>query len=359
MSMTFTHSTQIALSYHDAHPSAQSLLDKWRTTTAIHQQAMAVLIEQLPKCAKLVEESTSQLSERFVGLAQNAKIQSQQVEKVLELTQSLRIGEQTITLDEFTGLFSKTLNDSIDKVLQVSKRAITMVYMLDDAMKSLSAIEKFVDEVQKINKQANILALNSTIEARRSGEAGKGFGVIADEMRDISQKIRTLSLQMRSEISQVTQGMRNGYGVLQEVATTDMTSNIMAKEKLDMLLGSLIAQNQEFSSILSSSAQATNDIAKHISSMVMDMQFQDRTTQYIENSVRMLCYIVNTIDHLQKECNDIPKTMNDADPAIANEIASQFTLSEFSQLLRHKLTGAASAPIVIESLKAVDNTELF
>ncbi len=340
-----------------------ALLLKWIESVTTYRPAIDVLKLQLPKMAKLVEESTRDLSERFVDLAKGAKSQSEQVNQIVETANYLETGDQRITMEEFTNLFSDTLNSSIGKILEVSKSAIRMVYLLDEALKSLTTIDSFIGDIQAINKQTNMLALNAMIEAVRAGQYGEGFAVVADEVKQISRQIQALSQNMSHNIKQVSTSVKAGYDVLKEVATTDMSDNIAAKDKLDGLLASLIRQNHTFSDILSSSAKSSDEISRTISNMVVGMQFQDRNTQYVENSVRLLSHMQVTFDTLKNSSDDVLHNhLQKINEELAASIAAQFSLSEFSQMFSDSLNGKTTVTQgddTATAANASDDIELF
>lgn len=317
------------------------ILRQWISTVETYSYAIDVLKLQLPKTAKLVEESTKELSERFVSLAAGTKLQSEKMKQIVELTDSLQFGNERITMQDFTDLFSKTLGDSVEKILYVSKRSISMVYLLDEAIKSLSTIEKFVSDIQKINKQANLLALNATIESVRAGEAGAGFSVVAQEVKKVSRDINALSTEMRGRLKEVSVSVRAGYDVLKDVASTDMEGNMMAKDKLDLLMQSLVKQNSSFSTVVHESAEATREISNNISNMVVGMQFQDRTTQYVENSVSLLQHLQDNLGKLIEASQKVLPAgeTRDKNEILTEAIAAQFKLSEFAQLFKNHVNG--------------------
>jgi methyl-accepting chemotaxis protein len=293
-----------------------------------HEQVLLpllnVLIDQLPKISKHVEENTTALSERFQQLAKGAEAQGQTVQIIVDAASSITVNEEIVQLSEFTALFSKTLADSINKILHISKLAMSMVYSLDDAMSSLSDIDQFVLDIQKINKQANLLALNATIEAVHAGEAGHGFSIVASEMKGISQQISKLASSLHKKIANVNQCVHKGHSILHDVATTDMTQNIMAKDKLDALMVALVRQNQNFTAILQSSADTSRELSRTISSMVVNIQFQDRTSQYIQNTT-------DALSTIKKQLQDEETLFTPSHDAHIHSLMKAFCLSEFRQ----------------------------
>lgn len=320
--------------------------------------ALLLVLKTLPIASELVEKNALDLSEKFKTLAEGAMSQSEVVEKVIELANNLEYQGQKITLLEFSNIMETALTDAVSKILHVSKMAISMIYSLDEAIESLCVIENFTARIQDINKQTNLLAMNAKIEAARAGNAGHGFAVVANEVRQVSKEINELSAEMRGNITKVTNSVRKGYATLQEVATTDMSENINSKEKLDNLMSALIKQNESFRDILQGSANASRDLAGTISGMTMTMQFQDRNSQLIQNSVSAIGAVEKQIQLLER--NDIEE---DAALDIVRNMMSVFTLSElksqFLEALPQNMRISIHGNNTLQQIKQDDEIELF
>lgn len=312
------------------HSKEQEALKAWCTAIDVFLPALEILAGKLPESGRVVETTAKELSSRFVALAENAQSQSEQVNAMIDLAQNLQYQGEKISLSEFITLFHSTFNHSIERILYVSKMAMAMIYNLTDALRALNDIESFVKDIQKINKQTNLLALNATIEAARAGNAGKGFAVVAEEVKEISKHINTLAYTMHEKITMVSSSVRKGFDTLQDVATTDMSENILAKEKLDLLMQSLMSQSERLTSVLQNSVQSSQDISKTIGAMVMDMQFQDRNSQIMENSSNSLRYIAKTLQLLQQSTPQHADHGGSAE-ALARSLCEQWTLSEIRQ----------------------------
>lgn len=242
----------------------------------------------LPEAAQAVEQAGHDLSQRFVALAKSANAQSDILQALIATVGAIEVNGKQVTLDEFIELFSSTLDDSTSKMLFVAKKALSMVYNMDDAIQNLHEIEKFSRKIQSITRQSSLLALNAQIEAARAGEAGKGFSVVANEVKVLSSEIAKLSEQMRQRTSIIMRSVVDGFSVLKEVATTDMNANIMAKDTLEAMMQGLVKQNDKSREVMQKSAASSRDISTTIQSMVMDLQFQDRNSQICENAALML-----------------------------------------------------------------------
>jgi methyl-accepting chemotaxis protein len=188
-----------------------------------------------------------------------------------ETMDTVVVDGQTIQVSDFVEIFDKTLSGANDKILEVSKYAMLMTFSMGDAMSSLDKIESFIGNIQKVTKQTNLLALNATIEATRAGDLGKGFAVVADEVRAVSKDIASLSETMRATIAEVVGSIKNSYDILQQVATTDVLDNLLARERLELMMNGLITRNKSLTETLTDTAEAAREVYDKLT-LVVEMK---------------------------------------------------------------------------------------
>jgi len=263
--------------------------------------ALQVLAKVLPESAKNVENASRDLTSRFKSLAQSSNAQSDMIQALLTTLGSFVVEDKRVTLEEFVSLFTNILDDTVAKMLSVSKKALYMVYNMEDAIKNLHEIEKFSKQIQAITKQSNLLALNALIEASRAGEMGRGFSVVANEVKVLSTQVAALSENMRVRTGVIMKSVVDGFAVLKDVATTDMNSNILAKDTLENLLQGLVTQSQATMAVMKDSADSSRETSHTIQSMIMDLQFQDRNTQVTENAVEMIRQCLAMFDEVRRK----------------------------------------------------------
>ena len=98
------------------------VLDDALVLTHAGGNALRVLVDVLPGAAKRVETASHDLTARFKNLAQSSSKQSDMVEALLATIGSITVEDRHVTLEEFVSLFSTTLDDSVSKMLGVSKK---------------------------------------------------------------------------------------------------------------------------------------------------------------------------------------------------------------------------------------------
>ncbi len=208
------------------------------------------------------------LSHEISRMAGILRLQSDQLYEISQSADHVIYQHKNIALSEFSELFQSTLNNSVDQVLLTAKLAMDMVFTLKQATKQLGALESFVVDIQKINKQTNLLSLNATIEAMRAGDEGKSFAVVAEEVKAVSLTINRLAQSMYLKIDDITQSIRKAFDTVNKVATKDMTQNLLAQEKLESMMRSLIRKNQNIGHVLQENAKISENLSQEINQII-------------------------------------------------------------------------------------------
>ena len=323
-----------------AHPKPDyELLGQWIGFADVQRHTMDVLRVEIERTSSLVEDSTLDLSRRFRELAETAREQSERVDAIVAMARYIEIDGDRMPIDELVNNMQAMINEMIANIVQLSMKAMNMVYLLDDVQKDVSDLEKSISDIDAINRQTNFLALNATIEANRAGDAGRTFAVVATEVRNLSKTTSELADRMRAKVSAVVKGVRDGHDILRHIANTDMSPQMLAKDRVDKTMESLVNQTNHFQQVLEGTSASSEEMSRVIGRMVTGMQFQDLAKQRLEHVADSLTIVTAGLEDLVSRTRaTIPEGVDVPFPQEwLDGLLSRFTLSDMRQRFVRRL----------------------
>ncbi len=191
----------------------------------------------------LLADATSKLATSFDTIAQQAR-RHRELSTTITMG-SDKAGTEASDFEAFVRATSESLRQSVDGVVEGSKSAMTLVEKMDLLNGEIAAVTGILGEIEAISKQTNLLALNAAIEAARAGEAGRGFAVVADEVRTLSNRTGSFSLQIRQRIDSMAGQIRETEGVINNLAALDMVVALDAKQRVEETMAQLSAVDRD------------------------------------------------------------------------------------------------------------------
>ncbi|MBC5709464.1 HAMP domain-containing protein [Hungatella sp. L12] len=200
--------------------------------------------EQLMRSMKKISRGLSELLLQISRSADNVAAGSEQVSSS---SQNLAQGttEQAASVEELTGMMSeisdqayrnsRDAQEASEKAQMVKENATESSRSMQEMVKAMAEISGKSDEIRKIVKtiedfsfQTNILALNAAVEAARAGDRGKGFSVVANEVRSLANQSSAASKSTAALIQSSLQAVENGRRIANETdnALAEVVSGI-------------------------------------------------------------------------------------------------------------------------------------
>jgi methyl-accepting chemotaxis protein len=262
----------------------------------LQSRALGAIMEELTSLSTLIEENASGVSAQFQAIAADAGRQSEALEVLAMSGASITVGGKEMRLSDIATDLQDALGQLVGKIGFLSSHGIRMVGALEAVLTEMGAVNKSVAQISAISSRTNLLALNAKIEAAHAGAAGRGFSVVADEVRELATHTSQISAELNDRIRKVSGELSGSFATFKEIASIDMSDeNTFAKDRIQTMVEGLVQQHELFSGALENSSEMTGRLTGEINQAVIRMQFQDRAMQEIQNIRTVLKAVIESI----------------------------------------------------------------
>jgi methyl-accepting chemotaxis protein len=239
---------------------------------------LKTVVEETEKAAYDITARLQQIDEVIGRLSHFVDTSAQETSTLIEASQQ-RIVKNRELIEQLDRYIASRVGEA-----EADQQRIALV------VQEARSLTKLVDLIRSISGQTNLLALNAAIEAARAGEAGRGFAVVADE-------VRKLSAETEKAVGQINQGIQAvATSIEQQFRDKLEHDNIQAeREALQSFSAQLNELGKNYQEMTQRDAEVLAQIresSQTLSAMFMDalasVQFQDVTRQQIEHVIEAL-----------------------------------------------------------------------
>ena len=253
-----------------------------------------------------IEEMTSGIEE-VAASAQNVAHASQ------------KLSEEAQKVSQLANEGQKAILSITDVIVQTREKADVTFQIVEKLSESAKNIGEIVDTINSIAEQTNLLALNAAIEAARAGEAGRGFAVVADEIRKLAEE----SKQATQNIANILRGivdssMKASEATKEtvEIVNKAYSESDLVKSQFEQILQSIVRMSQ-MTENLAASAQEQSAAAEEMSSamdsasksMVSVVEQMNEVTMAIKQQADAISNVAKTAENLDDIAEKLVETV--------------------------------------------------
>jgi methyl-accepting chemotaxis protein len=275
--------------------------------------------------AKEIAVATEEISVGASGLATESERGNELTQQIGErmknvIQANLEMGNAAAVVQSSSEQGTKYMSELIAKTNDAETMIRSMVEKVDKLKESTRSIRKILDMLNNITKQTNILSLNATIEAARAGAAGKGFMVVADEIRKLADQSRQsigvvgeITETIQREIDETVNVLSNAYPIFQQQIASVKEADAIFNQVRSHMSGFITQLSNVSDSIseLDQSQAILSEAMSNVSAVAQEsLATSEQVSSLSQEQLNISEGLVRLVERLENLSNSLKDTLS-------------------------------------------------